>query len=162
MSIYDGRFNIPQLKLPDFSRIKMPKPKDAIQIFGMIIIVILVIATILFLMTTPINLNQHINVNWKNNPLSLSNNLTENAELQLIITNNTDNTENINLSVTTESNEIIIFCPDQKFPNVAPGHKRLTTCLIRRNPKEKIYSGTYQINIKTNIGLTNTTLEVIK
>ena len=162
MSIYDRGFNLPELKMPNFSKIKLPKPKDAIQLAGIIIIIILIITTGLFLISTPINLSQHINVTWKNNPLSLSDNLAQNAELLLIITNNTEMTENINLNVTTESKEILVFCPDQQFPNVAPGHKRSTTCLIRRNPNEKIYSGTYQINIKTNIGSTNTTLEVIK
>ncbi|MDD4251137.1 MAG: hypothetical protein PHX27_03025 [Candidatus ainarchaeum sp.] len=155
MSIYGPRLRLPKISLPNINI-----PKMNMKIIGIILILILVLATILFIFSTPLDFSQHILVNWRNNPLNLKENQAENAELNLTIINNTQQTHTIDLNVISESKEIIIFCPDTTFPNVAPNHKREITCLIKRNPKEKIFAGTYQININTNIGKTSTTLEI--
>jgi hypothetical protein len=157
MSIYGPRIRLPSFSFPKLN-LKIPRlgPK-AIIIF---ILLILVIATTIFFTYNPIILNNHLTINWKNNPLNISTNQTLGAELNLIILNNQDEKQDIELIVTSESTEIIIVCPDAFFPNVAPNHQRKTTCLVRRNPNEKIFAGTYQININTNLGSTSTTLEI--
>ena len=161
MSIYGPRLRIPSLRIPSFPKINIPKPQISVKAIGTLLIIILILSTIVFILNNPLIINNHINVTWENNPLDLSGS-TSNSELILILTNNTKETQNIDLSVTTQSKEIIIFCPDSNFPNVAQDHSRKTTCIIRRNPNEKIYSGTYQINIQTNLGSTKTTLEIRK
>ena len=100
-------------------------------------------------------------IQWKNNPLDLKNGNIPSAELGLTLINNLKETTDITLEVTSESNKIIIFCPDTTFLNVATGNQPQTTCIVRRNPNEKVFSGNYIINIKTNLGTTKTTFEVI-
>jgi uncharacterized membrane protein len=157
MSIYGPKIRIPSFRLP---KISIPKPEVSFKGISLILIIILIIATIAFLFSTPISFNNHIGVYWVNNPLDLRE--ETNAELHLSIINTGETTQNISLSVTTESNELIIFCPDKEFPNVASQNKRETTCIIRRNPNTKIFSGTYLINIQTNIGSAQTSIEIRK
>ena len=45
--------------------------------------------------------------------------------------------------------------------NVTPGKERQVKCLVRRNPDSLIFAGTYELNVKTNLGERTTTLQVI-
>jgi hypothetical protein len=159
MSIYNKKLKLPKIKLV-MPQIKIPKL--SIKALGIAILLILLLTTVFFIASNPINLNSHILVSWKNNPLVLSDDSIDNSELYLILVNNSTQMQNIDLTVTTDSKEIIIFCPDNKFPTVASGNRRETTCLIRRNPNEKVFAGTYQITISTNLGETTTSLEIRK
>ncbi|MDD3083462.1 MAG: hypothetical protein PHP82_00375 [Candidatus ainarchaeum sp.] len=159
MSIYGPRIRLPRISIP---KISFGIPNIGLKTIFALLLIILVIATFLFIFSNPKSFNPHISVYWKNNPLILEDDLTKNAELKLIIINNKETIQDINLEINSESKEIIIFCPDKEFPNVAPNHKRETICLIRVNPGEKVFSGTYQINVKTNLGETTSTLEIIK
>ncbi len=158
MSIYGPRLRLPKISLP----ISLAMPKLGLKTLLILLSLILLIATITFFVSTPIDFSQHITVYWNNNPLNLKENQATSAELKLIILNDSKETQNIMLEVNSESSELIIFCPDKSFPNVAQNHKRETTCIIRRNPNEKIFAGTYKINIITNLGKTSTTLEIRK
>lgn len=161
MSIYGPRIRLPKIRLPEFDLPNLKIPHIDGKKASIILLVIIIIATLIFLVSILDNLNSPINVQWKNNPLYLSE--TNNfSELTLTITNNTENTQNISLKVHSKSRELIIFCPEGEFPNVAPNKFRQTTCIIRRNPNEKIFTGTYEIIATTNIGETKTTLEVRK
>jgi len=157
MSIYGPRIRLPRITLPNIRF-----PKIGLKIIGLILIIILLASTTIFLLSNPINFNNHISISWKNNPLILTNSNTGNSELNITLLNDTKETTKIILDINSESKELIIFCPDKEFPNVAPNHKRETSCIIRRNPNEKIFAGTYQIKIKTNLGETDTTLEIRK
>jgi hypothetical protein len=157
MSIYGPKIRMPSFRLPKLS---VPKPEISIKGISLILIIILIIATIAFIFSNPISFNNHINIYWVNNPLDLKD--KTNAELNLSIINTGETTQNISLSVTTDSEEIIIFCPDAEFPNVAPGHERKTTCIVRRNPNTKIFSGTYMLSIQTNLGSKQTSIEIRK
>ena len=157
MSIYGPKIRMPSFRLP---KISMPKPEISFKGISLILVIILVIATIVFLLSTPISFNNQINVYWVNNPLDLKE--ETNSELHLSLINTEETTQDISLLVTTESQELIIFCPDAEFPKVAPGHERETICIIRRNPNVKIFSGTYMINIQTNIGSAQTSIEIRK
>ncbi len=159
MSIYGPKIRIPKPSMPNIS---IPKVKINFKVVGIILILILAIATITFISSIILSFDNHIGIAWTNNPLYLKDNSTSNAELKLTIVNNTDSLQTISLNVSTESKELIIFCPDSSFPNVAPENKRETTCIIRRNPSEKIFSGTYQLLITTNLGSAKTTLEIRK
>ncbi len=161
MSIYGPKLRLPKIRLPDFSLPDLPLPNIDAKKLTIILIVILLIATILFSMALLNNFGSPISVIWKNNPLYLSE-INNFSELTIIIVNNTETTRNITLEVTSDSKEIIIFCPESIFPNVAPEKYRQTTCIIRRNPNEKIFTGTYEILINTNIGKSSTTLEIRK
>jgi len=97
---------------------------------------------------------------WKNNPLDLTSS-TQYAELNLTFMNTSKDTTDLTLNVTSESSEIIIFCPDSQFLNVSSQNQRQTTCLVRQNPNVKTSSGTYFINIKTNLGNAQTVLNII-
>lgn len=161
MSIYGPRIRFPKIKLPEFDLPTMKIPHIDGKKASLIIIAIILIATILFSINIINNLSSPINVQWKNNPLYLSES-SNFSELILTITNNTKNTTDIRLNVSSESKEIIIFCPEANFPNVAPNSYRQTTCIIRRNPNERIFTGTYEIIIFTNIGKTRTFIEIRK
>lgn len=161
MSIYGPRLRLPKLRLPDFSFPQLSLPQLNAKKIGIILLLILIFATILFGLTMISNFNSPIAVSWKNNPLYLTE--TNNfSELTLLLTNTSENTTNITLDVSSESKELIIFCPENEFPNVSVGKYRQTTCILRRNPNEKIFTGTYEILIKTNLGETTTTLEIKK
>ena len=96
-----------------------------------------------------------------NNPLDLSKDGVYEAQLILTLTNTTEELTDLTLNVTTDSDELIIFCPYSSFPNVASGNSRKTTCVVRRDPKNAIFSGSYTINVATNLGEKETTLNVI-
>jgi hypothetical protein len=157
MSIYNKKFKLPKIKL-EMPQISIPKLNA--RALGIALILVILLASIFFIASNPIILNNHILVNWTNNPLSLTNNLTQNAELHLTLVNTSEIMQNINLEVTSKSQEIIIFCPDNEFPNVASGKRRETICVIRKNPAQKVFLGTYEINIKTNLGEATTSLEI--
>jgi len=161
MSIYGPKFRLPKLKLPDFSLPNFSLPKLDGKKLGILLLLVLIFATILFGLTMISNFNSPISINWTDNPLYL-NETTNFSELTLVLANTSKETTNITLNVSTESNELIIFCPENEFPNVSPGKYRQTTCIIRRNPSEKIFTGTYEILIETNLGAATTTLEVLK
>ncbi len=156
MSIYGPKIRLPKIRLPK-PRIPKINPKKVMPI--VMIIAILIIILIIF-SVADLDFNPHIQVNWKNNPLDLKSDLSHFAELNLTLVNTSEQTTDITVDVTTESDELIIFCEDASFPNVAPGKDRKTRCIVRRNPNEKIFSGTYSLNITTNLGSTKTDLIV--
>ncbi len=160
MSVYGPKIRLPRISLPRFS---LPSIKVSPKKIGIILIIILIIATIVAFYPSieNINFNSHIGVYWNNNPLNLKDSLTKNAELTIVLTNNTEKVQDINLSVTTESDELIIFCPYKTFENIETNNNRQTTCLIKRNPNTTIFSGSYTITIKTNLGETKTVLQII-
>lgn len=161
MSIYGPKLRLPKIRLPELDLPSLKIPHIDGKKASLIIIAIILIATILFSINIITNLGSPVTVHWKNNPLHLSesNNF---SELTLTITNITENTKNITLDVSSESKEIIIFCPENEFPNVAPNSFRQTTCIVRRNPNERIFTGTYELLINTNIEQTRTLLEIRK
>jgi hypothetical protein len=152
MSIYGPRISLPKFKMP---KITMPAKKGAIKIVAGILIMLIII----FVLTFALTYNPTIQVAWSQNPIDLKeeNSITT---LYLTLINSTDLTQDISLEVTTNSEELIIFCPDKYFENVSPGNRRETSCLIRRNPDKKIFAGDYTIEIKTNLGETKTILGV--
>ncbi|MFA5763297.1 MAG: hypothetical protein WC915_00620 [archaeon] len=157
MSIYNKKFKLPKIKL---AMPQIPIPNLNARALGIALILIIILATIFFIASNPVILNNHILISWTNNPLSLTDNSTQNAELHLTLINTSKTMQNISLEVTSNSQEIIIFCPDNEFPNVASGNRRETACVIRKNPAQKVFSGTYEINIKTNLGEATTSLEI--
>ncbi len=159
MSIYGPKLKLPKMSLPNIS-FDIPKPDT--KTISIIIIIIIALATIFFLLSDPFGMGGNVRVSWKNNPLDLRDNVQSMAELTITLTNNSSETKNITLDVVTESEELLVFCPDKNFPNVAPNTSRITKCVIRRNPSEKIFSGTYKLNIKSNIGETQTILEIMR
>ncbi len=157
MSIYGPKIKFPRIGLPNIS---LPKPKVSLKVLGIILIIIIVLATIVFFASNPDLFDSHINVSWKNNPLDLKSDLAQNAELTLILTNTSETVQDIELEVTTESKELIVFCPYTTFENVEPQNNRKVTCLIKRNPQENIFAGNYTLTIKTNLGEARAVLEV--
>ena len=157
MSIYGPRIRLPKisLPLPHFPKINTKKALPIVMIIAIIAIILMIFSFAEF------DFNSPISVSWKNNPLDLKKDLSYFAELEITLKNINEQTTNISLEVATESSELIIFCPDKEFPNVAPNNQRKTTCVVRRNPNEKIFSGNYTININTNLGSSKTTLEII-
>jgi hypothetical protein len=154
MSVYGPKINLPKVELPETNI-------DPKIIWG---IVLLVVLLVLFFVVVPVigqMMNPPIRVSWTNNPLNLKEKPSEPAELNLTLINNTDEMITLNLEVTTPSNEILVFCPYVLFENVESGKERQVKCLIRRNPDSLIFAGTYDLKIKTNLGETNTTLQVV-
>ena len=161
MSIYGPRIRLPRLRLPrfDMPKISIGSPKKMLLV---LLVVVIIILGALALMSVQIDFGGPLSVSWKDNPLQLTqNNLTKTAELQITLRNLSEQKKDITLSVTTESGEIIIACPDQFFPNVEPKDYRVTKCIIRRNPNQKVYSGSYTLTINSNVGQTKTVLQIV-
>jgi hypothetical protein len=153
MSVYGPKIELPHLELPDANI----DPKIVASVIGLIALIILVIY---FAPPFIQSLNPPLKISWTNNPLDLKDNPSTPASLDIIVVNNTKEMTDITLSVTTESDEIIIFCPYTTFSKVEPDKERQTTCLLRRNPESTIFSGTYNIKVKSNLGEMTTVLEV--
>ena len=156
MSIYGPKIRLPSISLP---RIRIPKINKK-KLMPIVMILALIILISMIFMMADFSFNSHIKVNWTNNPLYLKGDASQYAELEITLINSQETTTDITLEVNSESSEIIIFCPDSKFPNVSSQNLRQTTCIVRRNPNEKIFPGNYTINIKTNLGEAKTTLEI--
>jgi hypothetical protein len=177
MSLYGPRINLPKVDIPSPSNPSWNLDKEKkILIFALIAIVIIVL--MIFLVPPALQgindffsgaLNPAVQVSWKNNPLDLTKEVKE-AEMDVLITNTTKEIQNITFNITTPSQEIIIFCPNSIYDsnksaylleNVAIGDKRRVPCIVRRNPNESVFTGSYTIDIITSAGNTKTTLEII-
>jgi uncharacterized membrane protein len=154
MSVYGPKIDLPKVELPETSI-------DPKIIVGVILLLVLLISLFFIMPIISQIMNPAIKVSWTNNPLNLKEKPTEPAELNLTLINNTEEMLTLNLEVNTPSNEILVFCPYITFENVEPGKERQVKCLIRRNPDSLIFAGTYDLKIKTNLGETNTTLQVV-
>ena len=167
MSIYGGRLHLPKI----FSRDNAGVPAEPSgsgpdikaklpMIIGALLVIIVIILLIVFGPGMMKSLNPPISVYWKNNPLDLMDDATQSAEMNIVLVNTTDKISDITLEVTTESKELIVFCPYTAFTKVEPGNNRQVTCVIRRDPNERIFAGNYTLTVKTNLGEVKTTLEV--
>lgn len=154
MSVYGPKLDLPKVELPETNI-------DPRIIAGVVLLLVLVISLIFVMPLINSVMNPAIKVSWSNNPLNLKERPTEPAELNLTLINNTDEIINLTLEVTTPSNEILVFCPYTSFENVEAKKERQVKCLVRRNPDNLIFAGTYDLKIKTNLGETNTTLQVL-
>jgi len=105
--------------------------------------------------------NPAIQVSWSNNPLNLKANPTDNAMFTVTFTNTTKENLDINYTATSVSSEILIFPPAGTLTNVAPGDKRIVSFSIRKNVNVSVFTGTYTIDIASNIGEVKTKLDVI-
>lgn len=157
MSVYG-----PKIGVPSMPSVSLPKlGKKGLLAIAIIVIAILVAAALVISWPSITKaMNPHISVSWKNNPLDLLGDFSKSAELGITLNNTTEVKKDINLDVTTDSQELIIFCPDKLFENVEPGNSRNVTCIVSRNPNEKIFTGSYTIDIKTNLGTAQTTLQI--
>lgn len=156
MSIYDG-LNLPNIDLGQAGPL----------IIGVIAVIAIILIGFFVLPSIGSSLNPSLGIAWTNNPLDLKKDASIPAELQITLTNTTDKMMSVTLTVTTESSEIIIFCPRPEgkstitFDNVDAANKRTITCLVRRNPSASIFSGSYTITVATDkLGSAKTTLEV--
>ncbi len=154
MSVYGPKIDLPRIDLPE-SNI------DPKIIAGIILLVVLLVALIFVAPLVLQAMNPPLKISWINNPLNLKDNPSSPAELNITLINNTEETKTLTLEVTTQSNEILVFCPYTIFENVTSGKERQVKCLVRRNPDSLIFAGTYELNIKTNLGEKTTTLEVV-
>lgn len=167
MSIYGGKLHLPKI----FSRDPTIPSGDSTGggpgiasklpiIIGALLVIIVIILLIVFGPEMMKSLNPAISVSWKNNPLDLKDQSSNSAELNIVLVNTTDKITDITMEVTTESDELIVFCPYTAFTKVEPGNNRQVTCIVRRNPEKNIFAGNYTLTITTNLAEAKTTLEV--
>ncbi|MEK6958555.1 MAG: hypothetical protein AABW59_00765 [archaeon] len=157
MSIYGG---LPDFKLPDLPIPENIQDKLPIILIVLAVIITMVVAAFIILPNAGGVLNPSIGINWKNNPLDLRESSSGSAELTITLRNNTETKNDLTLDVSTESEELIVFCPYTFFTNVEPNDTRAVTCVIRRDPKSNIFAGTYTLTVSSNLGSTKTSLEV--
>jgi hypothetical protein len=177
MSLYGPRIHLPKVNapIPGNPSWNMDKEKKlAIYlIIAVIIIVILYFAIpiVAQALTTGIDglMNPALVVTWKNNPLNVTTQ-TKEAEMDLVFTNTKKEVQNVEFSINTSSEEIVYICPNAIYDtnkgayileNLAPGDKRTVPCVVRRNPNSAVFSGSYTINVHTNLGDVKTNLEII-
>lgn len=163
MSLYGPKFSLPSIRMP-----RMPQI-DTKKLGGPIIALIAIIAAtiILFAIFSLAEsqsgniFSETIKVDWANNPLDLAKDATGEALLKLTLTNTTKETTDMRVELDTNSEEILIYPTQAVFANVAPGDYRKTNFMVKANPNEKIFSGSYTILIKTNIGEKKAKIEII-
>jgi hypothetical protein len=102
-----------------------------------------------------------ISVEWSNNPLDLLKGDSNEALMKITVFNNTKEMTDITLDIDTNSEEILLYPTHQVFPKVAPGNNRKTSCVVMPNPGTKVFSGSYTINIRTNLGEKTAVIEII-
>lgn len=153
MSVYGPRLELPEIKMPELGL-------DPKLIIGVIVLIVIILIGLIIVPPFLDSLNPPIKVSWTNNPLDLKENPTIPAELTIILINTTKEEITMSFEVITNSEEILVFCPYNVFPNVEAGNTRKTTCVVRRNPDSVIFTGTYNLTIKSTLGETKTTLEV--
>ena len=177
MSLYGPRINLPKVNLPSPNSPSWNLDKEKKIAIG-VILAIIVLVLVWFLLPVAVQgfsafienaTNPAIQISWKNNPLDLTKEVKE-AEMDLIFTNTTKEQINVTFNISTPSQEIIIFCPNSIYDtnksaylleNIAPKDNRKVPCIVRRNSNESVFSGSYTIDITTNLGNTKTTLEII-
>ena len=153
MSVYGPKLELPEVKIPEIGL----SPK---MLVGIILLIAIVLIGFIVVPQFLESLNPAVQVSWANNPLDLKDNPTTPAELTVTLTNITKEKADLSFEVITDSEEIFIFCPYNSFPNVEPKNSRKTTCIVRRNPDSVIFTGTYNLTIKSTLGEVGTTLEV--
>ena len=160
MGLYGPKISLPSLP-------SIPRPSLGGLKRPVLAIIAIIIIAFLGLLVVPMLSNAgtglfatHTGIGWVNNPLDLTKDGVYEAELLLTLNNTTSELQTITLDVTSDSKELIIFCPYKTFPNVAPGNSRRTACIVRRDPKMSVFSGSYTINIETNLGKSSTVLEI--
>lgn len=178
MSLYGPRLNLPKVDLPNPANPSWNLDKEKkLILFALIAIVI--IALLVAVVPPLINslssismpsFNPSVSVKWTNNPLDITQGVKE-AQLDLILTNNTKSlAKEVLFNITTDSEEIVIFCPDSLYDinksayiveNLSPGDKRKIPCIVRRNAAASVFSGTYTLQVDTSMGNTATTFEII-
>ncbi|MCX6801184.1 MAG: hypothetical protein NTZ73_03270 [Candidatus Diapherotrites archaeon] len=163
MSLYGPKFALPTIPVPTLPDIDFDRLKNPI----VAIIAMIVVAIILFLLFSFFEsqnggiFSEPIRADWTNNPLDLTKDSTGEALLRLTLTNISKETADITFNVDTNSEEILIYPSTGTFPNVAPGDYRKANCIVRANPNATVFSGSYTISIKTDLGEKKTKLEII-
>lgn len=168
MSLYGPRLRLPKMDIPSPSRPSWNLEKEKKIIVFAIAAIVIIVA---ILVIAPIIMNTigsfwenatsppSIQLAWKNNPLDLQKDSIASAELTISFTNTKKTDQNIYFTLNYPNSELLQFCPDYVLYNVAPEDKRTVTCLFRRNGE--IFTGTYSIEIQSNLGNAKTKLEVL-
>ncbi|MFA5357737.1 MAG: hypothetical protein WC308_02335 [archaeon] len=161
MSLYGPKISLPEM--PKIPEINMENLKGPAIAMGAIIIAIIILFIIFSLLETQSGniFSESIRVEWANNPLDLTKENANEALLKLTLTNITTNSLDIHAELDTNSEEILIYPTQASFSNVAPGDYRKTSFIVKANPNKTIFSGSYTISIKTNLGEKKVKLEVI-
>lgn len=167
MSLYGPRLRLPKIDIPTPSNPSWNLDKEKKWIAAGIAVVIIAVLIILFgpMVINGISealgntLNPSLQINWKNNPLDLRTNPVDAAELTLNFKNNTKENQDVTFSINLPNEEIIPYCPTYHLETIAPEDERIVVCLFRRSGE--IFTGTYTVEINSNLGNTKTRLEVI-
>ena len=167
MSLYGPRIKLPRLELPEISApsFDLGEMKKVAIMVGVVLFVIV----ILFLVGAPTinwiggfllaSTQESIKLKWNNNPWNIKQYPYSTAELSITFINNTTTDKNVYFSLNYPKREFVEFCPDYHLEALSPGDQRKITCLFRR--VGEIYSGTYTIEIVSNLGSQKTKLEII-
>lgn len=167
MSLYGPKIRLPKVDAPIPGNPSWNFDKERKWILGAIVAIIVIV---IIWFAGPILLsgagdalgntfNPAIQVSWKNNPLNLKTSSVDSAQLSIVFTNTSKQTQDIYFALNYPSTEIIEFCPEYTLKNVAPGDSRTVNCTFRRNGE--IFSGTYSIDVNSNLGTAKTKLEII-
>ncbi|MEI7961411.1 MAG: hypothetical protein WCI04_03670 [archaeon] len=167
MSLYGPKLRLPKVEIPNPSNPSWNLEKEKKLIIGIVVAVVLIALIVLFgpLLVNGTGeafgntLNPAMQISWKNNPVNLKTNPVDSAELTIEFINTTKERMDINFSLIYPNKEILEYCPKYYFEKVSPQDTRSVTCFVKRNGE--IYTGTYSIEIKSNLGNTTTKLEII-
>ncbi len=168
MSLYGPKIRMPKMDMPQPGNPSWNMEKEKkIAIFVVVAIIIILIAVI----AIPAILNQAsgaldglgeangVKTEWSNNPLDLKKNPTEYATLTIEFTNTGKFERTINFEIINPYPELLDVCSADKLETMLPGDKRTVNCLFRRNGE--IFTGTYTIEIRSDVGSAKTKLDII-
>ena len=167
MSLYGPKLRLPKVDIPTPGNPSWNMDKEKKWIIG-IAVALIVIALIVLFGPSLVNgtgeafgnaINPAVQISWKNNPLDLKTNPVDAAELTIEFKNTTKTDTDINFSLNYPNKEILEYCPTYTFYSVAPQDTRSVTCFVKRSGE--IFTGTYSIEINSNLGKANTKLEIV-
>ncbi len=168
MSLYGPKIRMPKVDMPNPGNPSWNLEKEkkiAIFIAAAIIIVIIAVFAVPYLLNGASGIIGNIgeangvSLSWNNNPLDLKKNPTEYATLTIEFTNTGKFEKTINFEIMNPYPELLDVCSADKLETMLPGDKRTVNCLFRRNGE--IFTGTYSIEVASNVGNAKTKLEII-
>jgi hypothetical protein len=177
MSLYGPKIHIPKVEIPSPANPSWNLDKEKkILVFGVIaIIAILLIVFFLPPLTQWAGalfsnaINPAVQLSWSNVPLDKTKGL-ERAELTMSFTNKNNSTQDILFNFNYDKSLLYEMCVGALYDttqnaytiqNVAPGENRVLKCSFNTLPDTTVLTGSYTIEIASNIGNVKTTLEVI-
>ncbi|MFA6269259.1 MAG: hypothetical protein WCW13_05060 [archaeon] len=177
MSLYGPKIHLPKVELPSPANPSWGMEKEKkIFVFGVLAIIIIVLL-VMFLppLTQGVadffsnSINPAVQLSWNNVPLDKTKSI-DRAEMSISFTNKDTATKDILYNFNYDREILYEMCVGALYDanqnayiiqNVSQNEKRVLKCSFNTRPDKTVLTGSYTIEVASNIGNVKTTLEVI-